>query len=47
VWPGANLDLRFVHLLRGGGVRLDNGRLRLIMGASIRVHVGANLACEG
>lgn len=47
VYPGGNLDMRFVMMIRPGGRSLDEGRLRLIVGGMALVRLGGNFRGSG
>jgi hypothetical protein len=47
VYPGGNLDMRFVMMIRPGGRSLDNGRLRLIVGGMVFVRLGGYFRGSG
>ena len=47
VFPGGNLDMRFVMMIRTGGRTLDDGRLRLIVAGLVLVRIGGNFRGSG
>ena len=47
VKDGGTLDLRNVELYKGSGQTVADGRVKLILGGTIRVNVGGRLICEG